>query len=36
MNYMGTGMILEQFKTLPLETQSAYTNSALANEQQKV
>jgi len=35
-NYMGTGMTVEQFKTLPLETQSAYTNSALANEQQKV
>lgn len=34
-NYMGTGMTLEQFKTLPLETQSAYTNAALANEQQK-
>lgn len=32
---MGTGMTLEQFKTLTLETQSAYTNAALANEQQK-
>lgn len=36
MNYMGTGMTQEQFKTLPLETQSAYTNAALANEEQKV